>query len=604
MVKNGFASLLQKLRGSRRRRLAQSFNSVQGESLEARRVLTAKITAALGADGVLNVQGTNNNDQITVRQVNGRISVSNAKVLVNGKLENSIPTSLVRQIRVNGLNGNDRILLEGNGPGGRQNITLPTVIDGGNGNDTITGGAGADAINGGSGNDILNGGLGNDQLSGGLGNDQLNGTAGDDALEGGAGDDRLTGGAGNNRFVFSGNKALGSDTIDASIPTSYDVLDFQGMGSRISVNLSANNRQQITSGLSLTLGNSRTIDAVFGSPHDDFIYGNALDNLLNGNGGNHRIEGAEGEDELLGQSGSDALIGGSGNDSLDGGDDHDSLIGDDGNDFIDGGGGGDSLYGSDGDDRLRGGDGNDVLDGGEGENEIDGEDGKDAVSYGNEGEGVAVDLSEGIGENSTRTDFLMGIEDVYGSSWSDVIFGDENANLIDGYAGADILSGGDGDDVLWWFQGDQVWGGDGSDVIYWEPNFEQAGSDAFRAVLMDREAADTVRFFTAPESEVVINGIVESDDAEHVSTFELTGRGRLVLDLFSDEFDTQVEIYDAEGRLVAFNDDDALSTNSRLEIDLGIEGQSTRYRIVVKSSSEQPGSGSYQLRMMFNRTTW
>ena len=74
--------------------------------------------------------------------------------------------------------------------------------------------------------------------------------------------------------------------------------------------------------------------------------------------------------------------------------------------------------------------------------------------------------------------------------------------------------------------------------------------------------------------------------------------------LFSDEFDTQVEIYDAEGRLVAFNDDDATSTNSRLEIDLGIDGQSTSYRIVVKSSSEQPGSGSYQLRMMFNRTTW
>lgn len=604
MVKNGFASLLQKLRGSRRRRLAQSFNSVQGESLEARRVLTAKITAALGADGVLNVQGTNNNDQITVRQVNGRISVSNAKVLVNGRLENSVPTSLISQIRVNGLNGNDRILLEGKGPGGRQNITLPTVIDGGNGNDTITGGAGADRINGGSGDDTLNGGLGNDQLFGGLGNDRLNGSVGDDVLEGGAGDDQLIGGAGENRFVFSGNKALGSDTVDASNPTSFDVLDFQSMGTGISVNLSADNKQQITDRLSLTLGSSQTIDAVFGSPHDDYIYGNALDNLLDGGNGDDVIHGAGGDDELLGQSGSDTLIGNEGDDSLDGGDGNDTLYGDEGSDFIDGGAGNDWLLGGAGDDRLRGGDDDDTLDGGTGENDLDGEDGRDAVAYWSEVEGVFVDLSEGIGENSTRTDFLMGIEDVYGSSLSDVIFGDENANYIDGFSGADVLSGGDGDDVLWWFQGDQVWGGDGSDVIYWEPNFEQAGSDAFSAVLMDREAVDTVTFFTAPESEVVINGIVESDDAEHVSTFEVTGRGRLVLDLFSDDFDTQVEIYDAEGRLVAFNDDDALSTNSRLEIDLGIEGQSTSYTIVVKSSSEQPGSGSYQLRMMFTRTTW
>jgi Ca2+-binding RTX toxin-like protein len=604
MVKNGFASLLQKLRGSRRRRLAHTLNCVQGESLEARRVLTAKITAALGADGVLNVQGTNNNDQITVKQVNGRISVSNAKVLVNGRLENSVPNSLISQIRVNGLNGNDRILLEGKGPGGRQNITLPTVIDGGNGNDTITGGAGADRINGGSGNDILNGGLGNDQLFGGLGNDRLNGSAGDDALEGGAGDDQLIGGAGENRFVFSGNKALGSDTVDASNPTSYDSLDFQGMGTGISVNLTIDYRQNITERLSLTLGSSQTIDAVFGSPHNDFIFGNDLDNHIDGNSGDDFIQGAGGDDELLGQSGFDTLTGDGGNDSLDGGADNDYLYGSDDDDFMDGGAGYDSLHGGSGDDRLRGGDDDDTLDGGQGENDLDGEDGRDAVAYWSEVEGVFVDLSEGIGENSTRTDSLMGIENIYGSSLTDVIFGDENANYIDGGSGADNIMGGDGDDEIWWFQGDQVWGGDGSDVIYWEPNFEQAGSDAFSAVLMDREAADTVRFFTAPESEVVINGIVESDDAEHVSTFELTGRGRLVLDLFSDEFDTQVEIYDAEGRLVAFNDDDALSTNSRLEIDLGIEGQSTSYRIVVKSSSEQPGSGSYQLRMMFNRTTW
>lgn len=600
MVKSRFASLLLKLRGSRRRRLAQSLNCVQGESLETRRVLAAKITAALDMDGVLNVQGTKGNDQITVRQINGRVSVSNARVIVNGKLENSIPTAQIRQIRVNGLDGNDRILLEGKGPGGRQNISLPAEINGGNGNDTIIGGAGADKIIGGSGDDILNGGLGNDQLIGGLGADRLNGAAGDDSLEGGAGDDRLIGGAGENRFVFSGNKALGSDMIDPSTPTAYDALDFQGMGTNISVNLAVGDQQQVTDRLSLTLGSSQTIDAVFGSSFNDVVLGNTLDNFLNGNGGDDYIDGAEGDDELLGQSGMDAIIGGGGNDSLDGGDGSDQLYGIDGDDVIDGGAGDDSLFGDVGDDQLRGGDDNDYLDGGQGENDIDGEDGSDAVVYWNEVEGVFVDLSEGVGENSTRTDHLMGVENVYGSSLNDVIYGDDEANFIDGLAGADVLSGGDGNDEIWWFQGDQIWGGEGSDLIKWEPNFEpNISPDEVTASFMDREAADNVMFMPAPNSEVVMNGVIESDNAEHSSTVEIWGHGRLILDLSSDEFDTQVEVYDADGRLVAFNDDDGLSTNSRLEIDLGVEGQSTSYRIVVKSSTGEPGNGSYQLRMLF-----
>ena len=56
-------------------------------------------------------------------------------------------------------------------------LDIPTLIDGGEGNDLLIGGAG---------NDILIGGAGNDKLMGGTGNDKLHGGKGDDLLMGGS----------------------------------------------------------------------------------------------------------------------------------------------------------------------------------------------------------------------------------------------------------------------------------------------------------------------------------------------------------------------------------------------------------------------------------
>ena len=47
------------------------------------------------------------------------------------------------------------------------------MIDGGDGNDTITGGGGADMLTGGAGNDVITGGPGNDTALMGDGNDQV-----------------------------------------------------------------------------------------------------------------------------------------------------------------------------------------------------------------------------------------------------------------------------------------------------------------------------------------------------------------------------------------------------------------------------------------------
>src|SRR5207248_1077192 len=62
------------------------------------------------------------------------------------------------------------------------------IINGGNGNDTLTGTTGNDIISGGNGNDVINAGDGNDIVAGGNGNDTINGGRGNDILSGNNGD--------------------------------------------------------------------------------------------------------------------------------------------------------------------------------------------------------------------------------------------------------------------------------------------------------------------------------------------------------------------------------------------------------------------------------
>ncbi|WP_247896455.1 calcium-binding protein [Azospirillum argentinense] len=194
------------------------------------------------------------------------------------------------------------------------------------------------------------------------------------------------------------------------------------------------------------------IERVFGGGGDDvFDARNAF--------GVTEIDGGAGNDWLIGGFGDATLRGGAGNDTIEGGFGANLLLGGAGNDL---------LIGSFLDETLRGGAGNDTLQGSRGADLLVGGAGIDTVDYSHSiFGGVTVDLATGIGSGSNAEgDRLSGIENVIGSSDSDILIGNAAANRLEGGGGYDTLYGGDGDDTLIGGGGHTLmFGGDGADTF-------------------------------------------------------------------------------------------------------------------------------------------
>jgi Ca2+-binding RTX toxin-like protein len=239
------------------------------------------------------------------------------------------------------------------------------------------------------------------------------------------------------------------------------------------------------------------------------------------NGGADKIEGRSGQDLLAGdvyESFGGVIRGG--NDHLRGGEDSDLIAGDvlraagamaitGGNDILHGDNGNDRMAGdlltagaiaagdavTGGNDVLYGGDGNDVihgdlfftgglfgsvvggddrLDGGLGDDVLNGQDGSDTVMFSGLALAVVVDLAAGTATGQ-GTDRISGIENIIGSSRSDVLKGDIGTNQIIGGPGNDQVIGRDGNDTLSGGNGnDQIIGGRGADELT-----GSAGTDRF-----------------------------------------------------------------------------------------------------------------------------
>ena len=155
-------------------------------------------------------------------------------------------------------------------------------------------------------------------------------------------------------------------------------------------------------------------------------------------------------------------IGNALNNNISGGRGSDLLTGDAGNDLLRGVGGADTL---------RGGSGADTLEGGAGADRLEGDDGMDCASYLEAQDRVVVSLSAAAGiaaKGDALGDVFVLIENLQGSNFDDVLFGDQGANVLQGMAGDDELWSGAGRDLLQGGQGADTFifvAGDGVDVV-------------------------------------------------------------------------------------------------------------------------------------------
>lgn len=231
------------------------------ERLENRYLLAGTgIIVELSPDSTqLWVTGTNGADTIGFEN-----STRNIRVYDNDVPSPWFAKAGIQFVIVSAKAGNDIVVM------GR--TTIPTRIDGSNGNDTLAGGPGNDTIRGGGGNDVCQGNDGNDIVDGGLGADDM-------------------GGGG------------GRDTLDYSYRTN-----------------------PVTVGLGVLPD-----DGEFGegdNARTDF------ENVLGGSGNDQLSTSSGRAVRLFGGLGNDTLIGGSGADYFEGGSGRDSMVGSAGNDFF------------------------------------------------------------------------------------------------------------------------------------------------------------------------------------------------------------------------------------------------------------------------------
>ncbi|WP_052215168.1 calcium-binding protein [Belnapia sp. F-4-1] len=377
-----------------------------------------------------------------------------------------------------------------------------------NGAEDIWGTAQADQIYGYGGDDTLEAGDSADILAGGAGFDHLYGQSGDDTLQGEA-DGR-------------------ADTIDGG--WGYDTVNYATVKEGMTIDL-AGGLAFAKGYLGGVTGTDTLVDIehATGTGYADTMIGTEAGWLGIGGWGINSLYAGAGDDRVYGLSGDDSLYGQDGNDKLYGGADRDKLFGDAGSDVLEGGDGADSLYGGSGYDSLAGGTGDDYFDGGAG---------TDTVSYASAASGVHMKFSETYGYGSDGHDSFVGIENLDGSRFDDVLDGDVlgagTDNRIDGGVGEDDLSGGGGTDTLVGGDGtDFLRGGTGNDYLVGGAGRDFLEGDFGTDMLIGGQGTDLFRFNLHPISGQSDIG-TGADKRDTVADFE-QGADTMVLFVFGIE---------------------------------------------------------------------
>jgi Ca2+-binding RTX toxin-like protein len=288
----------------------------------------------------------------------------------------------------------------------------------------------ADTITGASGtvNEIFFGGGGNDSLIGNAGADSLFGEAGDDILIGGAGADVLDGGAGTDIANYTAATNAITVYLDGSPGSGSDAAG----DTLISIE---------------TIQAGAFSDTLVGTNANESFYGNGGNDSISSGGGANVVDGGAGTDTATYLTyGNGITVNLTANTVTDGATLSDTLVSIErvvGTAFAD------SFTGSSGAEAFEGGDGNDFFVGSAGADIIQGDLGTDTIDYSSSTASIQAFLNGLLSTGGdAEGDNLQTIENIYGSSFSDVITGNNANNDIRGQDGNDIITGGAGADAI------------------------------------------------------------------------------------------------------------------------------------------------------------
>ena len=289
------------------------------------------------------------------------------------------------------------------------------------------------------------------------GNSGLNGSAQADQLLGLGGDDWFNGGGGND-YIDGGGKGTWGDTVG-----------FDGATAGVNVNLTTGRAEDGQGGVDVI----KNVQHINGTRYSDTLIGSEGANWFRPGSGNDYVDGMGGQDTVMyydstgsvnvnlqlatatGASiGNDILVSIEG---VHGSNFADTIrLSNENNSYAFAGAGDDLVFGGTNDDDLIGESGNDTMDGGVGTDTASYQSALDGV-LGASSSGVTVNLAAGTAtDNWGGRDTLISIEDVKGSSFGDIITGDQKSNHLEGFDGDDLISGAGG--------GDRIDGGNGNDT--------------------------------------------------------------------------------------------------------------------------------------------
>ena len=381
-------------------------------------------------DGRLLVRGGDAGEVLALRSPAALPTTIDVDLGNDGVADVTFQRSLISSVDVRAGGGDDTVLIdETAGVGVPFTDTIPTTINGQDGDDLLLGGSGAENFHGGRDNDDVDGNRGNDTATLDAGDDEFIWDPGDgsDTIEGKSGSDLMTfnGAGGNENFAFVDNggrlrftRNVGNIVMDTN---KVERVTVNALGGTDLVEIDDLARTDVTTidideGLTLgAAGADGVVDSVFvdGTEYDDdvAISGSAGSVSITGLAATVNITDAETIDRLLfaalgGDDRIDAsllgadtmhldLLGGDGDDTLLGGDGAENFLAGAGNDFVDGNRGNDTADLEADDDEF-------LWDPGDGSDIVEGRDGYDVMTFNGSG-GDEIFTTTAIGDRMAFT---------------------------------------------------------------------------------------------------------------------------------------------------------------------------------------------------------